>query len=231
MATLLSGFIKLNSAYQLIGNGDRLLLAVSGGIDSLCMAAVLHEYRRMGACPFELQAAYVRIPEVALADDQIEQLRSVLNKWEIPLAVIEGRVPSKSRFRCYACAKERRKQLCIYCDSEEFDALACGHHLDDYLETGLLNLVYGGHLESLCPKQTMFDGAITVIRPLLRHPKKHIRAYAQTAGLDGIKAHCPFEADNQREKIRQLIRELSTLNRAFRKNLCNALDRWNHIVV
>jgi tRNA 2-thiocytidine biosynthesis protein TtcA len=229
MSSILSAFCRLNQVYQLIVPGQKILLAVSGGIDSLAMAVLLKEYQRASGINLDLQAIYVRIPQVALPEKDITTLATILSGVQIQLKVISGEVSSKDDFGCYLCAKERRKQLSLYANRNDFDAVAVGHNLEDYLETGMMNLIYHGTLESLKPRQAMFDDQIIAVRPLLSISKKHIVAYAKSLNPPRVHPKCQFESDSKRAAVRQKLIELQRLNKAFVPNLHHAINRWNQL--
>jgi len=231
MASFLPEFLKLNNEYNLVQTGQRLLMAVSGGTDSLCMAKVLHEYRRTLDPALELAAVYVRISQVALSAADVEKTTDFLKKLDIPLTILPGIVQKSVKFNCYVCAKERRKQIFRYAAANEYKTVAFGHNIDDYLETGFMNLVHSGHLESMYPQQVMFDGKIIVIRPLLSVRKKHIRRFAKEEKFPQLRSRCNYAVDNRRESIRSTMNKLQKLNRAFIPNLRNAVNQWNDLLI
>jgi tRNA 2-thiocytidine biosynthesis protein TtcA len=227
MADLINPFSRTIFQYQLFQRGARILIAVSGGLDSLVLAQLFQEYRYRLKGDLSLGAAYVEIPQVALAPEAKENLARELDLIEIPFVTLPATLSEKAEFRCYTCARERRKQLCLYCQQQGFDAVAFGHTRDDYLETGLMNLIYyHGRLETLQVREPMFKGLITVIRPLIEIPKKHIIAFANARHLPNFKQECLFAEHNKREFARQLIQQLRRQHRAFPKNLEKALRQW-----
>ncbi len=231
MASLLPQFRKLNSKYDLIADEQKILVAFSGGIDSLVMCRVLSELQRAEFPRLDLQAAYVRIAPVALPDETLNEFRKTLATWQIPLTILESVATLTDELDCYSCARERRKHLFRFTANGKFDALAFGHNLDDYLETGLLNLLFNGSLESLRPVQLLCDEKIRVIRPLLGIPKKYIIASGRTYKITTPTATCRFASANKREDVRQALRNFSRINRHFGANLRRALNHWNQLEI
>lgn len=231
MASFLPDVIKLNRRYKLLEKRQRIILAVSGGVDSLAIARTLWEYRKTIDPELGLQAVYVKIDQISLTEVEIERIRDFLSGMNIPLMVVPGKLDKVKTVSCYACARERRKRLFFVAADQHIDTVAFGHNLDDYMETGFLNLVHGGHLESLQPRQSMFKGEITVIRPLLSVSKKHIGHLAKYHQFPKVQSECPYASDNRRESIRKTMRELQRLNRAFLPNLRNAINRWNDLAI
>lgn len=165
---VLNNFIYHNT---LILPNEKIVLAVSGGIDSLVMSHWLKYYCDRRKDNINLEAVYVKIDEVMLGDERLDYLEEHFKKLDMKFTILTGKVPINVDFECYTCARERRKQLCIYAINNGFDSIAFGHILNDYLETGLMNMITSGHFKSLVPKDIMFEGKIQIIRPLLRFSK------------------------------------------------------------
>jgi len=231
MASLLPQFIKLNQKYNLVADEHKVLIAVSGGVDSLVLCRLLTELRRAEFKRLDLQAAYVRIAPVALPAESIIRISEELARWEIPFTILEGELVSVNEFDCYACARERRRQLFKFTADNGFGGLAFGHNLDDYLETGLLNLLFNGSLESLRPVQNQCDDQIRIIRPLLGISKKHIKAGGRADKIEPAAGFCKLASANKRENVRQMIRYFSRINRKFRSNLRGAINHWNQLEI
>lgn len=231
MSSFVAELQKLHQKTDIFSRERRLLLAVSGGIDSLCMAQVLAEYRRVIDPGLFLEAANVQIPQTALKDSDLQTLRHFFKEMNIPLTVINGNVDDSQPFSCYICARERRKRIFQHAAKQKIGLVALGHNLDDYLETALLNLVHAGHMESLQPVQSYFNDKIMVIRPLLSIRKKHITAYAKKSQFPKLISACAYESDNRRAAIRAFMAQLQRLNRAFIPNLRKAVNRWNKLEV
>lgn len=227
MASVKSVFSTTIHQQKLINARQKILIAVSGGIDSLVLTKLLYDYRNSVDYELNLEAVHVDLPKVSLPAAHQTLLTNYLKNWHIPLTIVKGELKSGANFNCYVCAKERRKQFCLYSDQYNFDAIALGHILDDYLETGLLNLIHHGHLESLAYREAMFKGRIIIVRPLLSIAKKQLLTYAKSEQLSIPKTECAYGKNSQRAEIRQLIRKLSQLRKPFRKNLQRAIDRWN----
>ncbi|MBN2281232.1 MAG: hypothetical protein JXQ65_11685 [Candidatus Marinimicrobia bacterium] len=213
--------------HQLIQPNNKILLAVSGGIDSLVMSHYLKDYADRRKENIKLEAAYVKIDEVMLGDEHMDYLENYFKRLNIDFTILPGKVPVNVDFQCYTCARERRKQLCIYAIEKGFDSIAFGHILDDYLETGLMNMITSGHFQSLVPKDTLFEGKIDVIRPLLRFSKKQLRKYARENDIQDGKHKCNFETHNIRDDIRKLIRDTSKIHPNYEKSLRKIINKWN----
>ncbi|MCD6099642.1 MAG: hypothetical protein J7K33_03560, partial [Candidatus Marinimicrobia bacterium] len=167
MATLYSFFVRSLYRYALIKPGERVLLAVSGGVDSMVMAHLFARLRDSSSDNFYLEAVHVVIPEVKLSEENMSKMCRYLEEWKVPLTVIEGKIRRGYKFGCYVCSKERRKKMLLHYYEKRFSALAIGHNEEDYIETGLLNLIFHGNLLSLDIQEYMFDKSVRIIRPMI----------------------------------------------------------------
>ena len=167
MPSLVRSFSNHIYHNDLIDKNDKILLAVSGGIDSLVMAKLFSDYCDKSNLNIATSAAYVDLAQVSIGKQNIAQLQESMKCFNLDLKIIKTALDERKYYNCYACSKERRKQLLKYYDNHDFDSIAFGHHRDDLIETGFMNLINHGHLETLQTTDYMFDGKIKVIRPLL----------------------------------------------------------------
>ena len=213
---------------DLVSENDNVLLAVSGGVDSLVMAKLFRDYSHKSNLKIRVAAAYVDIKQVSIGPAKKAQLKSRLDRFGLDLKIIETGISAAEDYHCYICSKERRKQLFTYYDKNNFDAIAFGHHRDDLIETGFMNLIRHGNLNTLKSLDYMFDGVIKVIRPLLATPKKTILHYANQNQIEPLaRDHCKYGANSKRAEIREYIRMISGNNEAFKENLYNAILDYN----
>ncbi len=126
---------------------------------------------------------------------------------------------------CFRCAWHRRKALFLAADRLDCNKVAFGHHADDVVETALLNLFYGGRLESMEPRVEFFDGKITLIRPLLYVPKKALTRFAQASNFPPPPPRCPNSLTSRRARMQAILRELEKDHRGVKSNLLRALRR------
>jgi len=228
LPTLIRSFSNHIYHNDLIQNNDKILLAVSGGIDSLVMAHLFDHYQKKSSQNIKLQAAHIDIQQVSIGSKKINQLLKFFETLGIDLQTISAGMDPERKYNCYSCSKERRKQLFTYYDENDFSAIAFGHHRDDLIETGFMNLINHGTLETLKSVDFMFDGVIKVIRPLLAAPKKNIQYYAKQKQIKVInKNDCQYGLNSKRSEVRQYIRQISQDNKAFKKNLYNAILEYN----
>ncbi len=220
---------KVNKAvreYELIGDGDRIVVAVSGGGDSLSLLQLLQMRRRSAPEKYDLIAVHVY--DDARPD---ERLHKDLEDWfqakgvEYAFASLEVPTDEPRPLTCFRCAWHRRKALFLAADRLNCNKVAFGHHADDVAETALLNLFYSGRLESMEPRVEFFGGKITVIRPLVYVPKKELTRFAQAGGFPPPPSRCPNSLTSKRARMQAILRELEKDYRGASSNLLRALRR------
>lgn len=211
--------------FDLLGEGDRVAVAVSGGKDSCALLHLLLHYRERVQYGYDLVALHVVGTHVGLPD-----LTAVLPPWFERLGVVYRLVrlelpPDEPLpLSCFRCSWNRRKALFLAADEAGCNKLALGHHADDAAVTALLNLLFAGRLETLQPKVDFFGGRITLIRPLIYVPAKAIADYARVAGFPSAPP-CPQQRSLNREKVEVFLRGFGRHQDRIRANLWRVARR------
>ena len=223
-----SKFIKAVKDYQLIEEGDKIAVAISGGKDSLLMAKMFQELKRHGQVNFELEF-------IAMDPGYHPDIRQLLidncEYLEIPIKLFDANIfevadEIASDYPCYMCARMRRGAL--YNKAEELgcNKLALGHHFDDVIETTMLNLLCAGNFKTMLPKlnSTNFDG-IQIIRPLYYIREESIIKFIQNSGIWPLNCACMVAAKktgNKRYEIKDLIKSLGENFQEVEKSIFRA---------
>lgn len=230
---LWSKFIKAIKDFKLIGEGDRIAVAISGGKDSMLMAKLFQELQRHGEMEIDL--------EFIVADPGYhEQIRKLMiencKHLNIPITVFDSgifKVVDKiaKDYPCYMCAKMRRGAL--YSKAQELgcNKLALGHHFNDVIETTLMNMLYTGSFKTMLPKlrSANFRG-LELIRPMYYIEEKHIERFTQSSGIMPLNCACMVAAEktgNKRYEIKDLIKELGTKIDNLEINIMRATQNVN----
>ncbi len=207
-------FIKAIKEYDLIQDGDKIAVAISGGKDSLLMAKLFQELYRNGNRNFELEFIAMDPgyhPEVRqLLEENCKYLEIPVHIYEADIFQVADKIAKD--YPCYMCARMRRGSL--YGKAKELgcNKLALGHHFNDVIETTMLNLLCAGNFKTMLPKLKAqnFEG-LELIRPLYLVEELYIQRFIQNAGIWPLNCACMVAAKrigNKRYEIKDLIDKL-----------------------
>ncbi len=213
--------------FSMFSEGDRVLIAVSGGIDSLTLAGVLKIWQRKAPIQFELTAQYIDHGFWKRQKDAVDpgkaisrQLQKILLDFNI---VEEWRMLEKDR-TCFLCSRNRRSQLFDLARAKGCNKIALGHHKDDLIETFMLNAIYSGNISTMLPKQNLFGGTLSIVRPMAYLEKKEVCEIAEGLNVEVVKNLCHLSGDTRRERVRGVLHELYLNEPAARNSLFAALS-------
>jgi tRNA 2-thiocytidine biosynthesis protein TtcA len=213
--------------YSMLAEADRVLVAVSGGVDSLVLAWTLNYWRRKAPIDYEILAVFIDNNfDGATRDKVAEQLRLIGVPYLIENTDFGQRATAAAEGKsvCYHCARLRRNRLFALAEELGYNKIGFGHHKDDILETFFINLLYAGNISTMVPKQKLFAGRIHIIRPLAYLEKKDIMEIAAAASIVPVKNPCPRDADSKRQEARKVVAALSTLDPKVKSNIFAALS-------
>jgi len=227
---LLRSVNKAVRLYHLLADDDRIMVAVSGGKDSLTLLDLLWRRLQAGRETFTLLAGHVRSDYHCGRAASPEWIRAYCAARDIPLVTDEMRVADElvttTKSRCHRCAWNRRKTLFLLADRLGCNKIALGHHADDAAETALMNLFYNARIGGLEPRLELFDGRLTIIRPLYFTEERDIVAYVRAAGYPIQGEPCPDGLTSRRALVKRLLREVGREHPHVRRNIHAALDRY-----
>lgn len=199
--------------HQLIREGDRILVAVSGGKDSYTLLDLLEEARRKAPVTFELVAVHLDQGQPGYDGRSLEDW---LRRFGVPHEVLHEdtysivlKQAAESSSYCAPCSRLRRGILYSAAERLRCNKLALGHHRDDALETLLMNLLYAGRLQAMPASYRTNDGRFEVIRPLLECAEADIARFAAGAGYPIIPCNlCGSQEGLKRERVSRLLETL-----------------------
>jgi tRNA 2-thiocytidine biosynthesis protein TtcA len=210
--------------YQMLKEGDKVLIGVSGGKDSLSLLRIMKERIKFVPINYEITACFVDMGfDWINKDILIEHFK----KEEIPhiIAPHPDGWNGEEAFDCFWCSWNRRKALFDLAYKGGYNKIAFAHHMDDIIETMLLNLFFQGEIGTMRPYQEMFDGELAIIRPLAYVEEKEIVRLAKVLELPVISSECPNGKTSKRSLVKGIVAELKKHNPNVKKNIFRSLQK------
>ena len=228
-ARLAKKVTKAITDYGLIEDGDRVMVGLSGGKDSWALLQILDVLRKRAPIDFSLVAVTVDSGYDGFRHDLIAST-CTQRGWEFHIEhtgigdVMDDLLEANAT-PCSLCARLRRGVLYRLADQVGATKIALGHHLDDFIETLLLNLFFAGALKAMPARLTSDNGRHVVIRPLVGVTESEARAYAKAQQLPIISCCCPACGDLglQRQRVKRLIAELEVEHPEVKSSMIRAL--------
>jgi tRNA 2-thiocytidine biosynthesis protein TtcA len=213
--------------YDMISHGDRVLVALSGGKDSLTLMWVLRERLSRIPIKYKLFAVYIDPGfENGYSEPFSDYCRE--NGFELRVEHTDyGIVAHSSHNRenpCFLCSRLRRKRLFEIADELECNKLALGHNKDDIIETLFLNICYAGEISTMVPCQSFFQERFTLIRPLSFVDEDVIRRFAKEKDYPDFVNSCPTSKMSKRQEIKTFLKQLYRSNRKVKGNIFKAMS-------
>ena len=210
---------------RLIQDGDRILIAASGGKDSTVMAWALASIRQALKRDYSLGALHISSDFCACCKKTA--LSEQLERWGIPfedLAVpILGRLKEGRRMNCYWCSTQRRTELLKYAIANGYNRIALGHHLDDIIETFFMNMTAKGELQAMPMALRYRKYPVTLIRPLGYIEERQIIACAAEQGILKSVCTCPYGLRSARREMRERIAAFTAESASVKRRILKSL--------
>ena len=235
-------FIEAVQSYELISEGDKIAVCISGGKDSFLLAKLMQELKRHGHTDFDLEFICMDPGYTPENRAKIEENCRIM---DIPVKIFESSifdtVVNIEQSPCYLCARMRRGYLYSFAREQGCNKIALGHHFNDAIETALMGMLYSGQFQTMMPKlhSTNFEG-MELIRPLYCVREEDIKAFARYNSLTFLNCACRFtekvgmaqsrsekEEASKRYKCKELIRELKKDNDLIDINIFRSFHRVN----
>ena len=234
---LWSKFIKAIKEYNLLKEGDRVCVCISGGKDSMLMAKLFQELKRHS--DFEFDVDYL-VMNPGYNQKNLNVIKQNLNVLNIPADIVETNIfevaNNMPKNPCYICAKMRRGALYRIAQERGCNKIALGHHYDDVIETILMNMLNAGSFQTMLPKlhSDNFEG-MEVIRPMYLIREKDILTWKESSDLHFIQCACKLTENmilddgtsSQRYQTKLLIKDLAKYNINVDKNIFASAQNVN----
>ena len=230
MQKILGYMRKAIQEFDLIQNGDKIAVGVSGGKDSLVLLEGLVRLKRFIGIDYEVTAITLD-PRFGGTDGDYSSVEEmcqrlgvdfILKRTHIGEIVFDVRQETNP---CSLCARMRRGALHDAAKEAGCNKIALGHNYDDAVETFVMNLFNEGRLGCFAPKSYLSRKDITMIRPLVFAPEKEVRSAAKRSGLEVVKSKCPADGHTSREETKRFLAERNKADKGFSDRIFGAVRR------
>ena len=226
IANVMELFNKAIFNYRLIDDGDKILVGLSGGKDSLALLELLARRSRIRKPSFSVMAAHVAITNIGYRTDT-EYLKSVCDGFGVDFVSVETSyemATDKRKSPCFLCSWNRRKALFTIAQQNGCNKVALGHHMDDIIETLYMNMMFQGAFSTMPPMLRMRKFDMAVIRPLcLIHERLLIEMAEKRCFRQQVKS-CPYEHESNRTVIKNLLKKMEEVNPEMRYNIWGSMS-------
>jgi len=211
--------------YEMLADGDKIAVAVSGGKDSLTLLRILNDRRAFVPIKYELLAVHI---DMGYSCQHPKILAEYFKKLRISyhiekIDILQGK--TRKDISCFWCSWNRRKALFEVANRFGCTKLALAHHKDDIIETILMNMFFHGEISAMSPKQELFKGKIVIIRPLAYVDEDMIVRFARLAGFPHQKCACPNSFTSNRTKITNIIKDIKKVCPDVKTNIFRSIKR------
>lgn len=218
--------------YSLIEDGDRILIGLSGGKDSLCLVDLLSRRMKILKPRFTAEALHIRMENIKYESDTTylkDFCESRGIKFHIATTGFDASTDSR-KSPCFLCSWNRRKQIFTTAQQLGCNKIALGHHMDDIVHTTMMNLYFQGSFSTMPVKLKMRKMPLTIIRPLCLEHEEDMRSYATKNKYRKQVKLCPYETDSHRSDMRDIFNQIEAMNPEARYSVWSALEKNNKLV-
>jgi tRNA 2-thiocytidine biosynthesis protein TtcA len=220
--------------YRMIEKGDRVMVGVSGGVDSLVLVKLLKERKNYIEPDFSITAVHIDLGFEKVKEYQ-EKLEDFIRSLGIEYRTIATQIskaafdPEASKNPCFICSHYRRKKIYEAAHQEKCNKIAYGHHKDDIIETLLMNILYSRKIEAMSPVQEVFKGKMYIIRPFTYVYEHSIKKFARETHLPLLKTGCPVDGTTRRDTVKAIIQNLEKKEKKanIKENIFKSLRHVN----
>jgi len=225
-------FINAVNEFNLVEDGDKIAVGISGGKDSLLLAKLFQELKKDKSRNFDL--VFISM-NPGFENEDLEQFKNNLEYLNIECEIFDSNVwqvafeksPSNP---CFLCSKMRRGVLYKKVEELNCNKLALGHHFDDMVETILINMFYAGTIKTMLPKVSSTSGKLQLIRPMIYIKEAEIINYTKKNGIKPMSCGCPVEGEKEpskRKEIKIMLENLSKIDPNIKQRVFSSIRNIN----
>ena len=215
--------------YKMIEENDRILVAVSGGKDSLTLLKDFIRRQKSFPIKFEFHAIHIKSDFCKCCDKK--NLSEVFEEWGTLYTILDvniiKRLKPGRQMNCYWCSMQRRIELMKFAKDNGYNKIALGHHLDDIIETLFMNICHKGEISSMLPVLQYDKYPIKIIRPLSEVKEDLIKKYVVEQDFIIFPCACPYNMNSKRKEIRESIKAFTKGNDTIKYNIFKSINNVN----
>jgi tRNA 2-thiocytidine biosynthesis protein TtcA len=220
--------------YNMLAENDKIAVAVSGGKDSLSLLKILKQRQKFVPIRHDIFAVHIdmgypcqhpKILEKFFKENNIEYYIERVDILKDNNCHNHEIKDKRQNISCFWCSWNRRKAIFQTADKFGCNKVALGHHFDDIVETILLNLFFQGEISAMSPRQELFKGALTIIRPFAYIQESLIAQFAKDCKLPYSHCRCPNSDTSKRKLIKEMLKNLQRISPDIKKNVFNSIKR------
>ena len=218
-------FNRATRDYSMLNDGDRILVALSGGKDSLTMLRLMAERSRIHKPKISIVAAHVKMTNIPYSADSTF-LKDFCESSGIELHLLESSFDASTDNRkspCFLCSWNRRKALFTLAQEIGCNKIALGHNMDDFIETMLMNITFQGAFSTMPPRLVMKKFDMTIIRPMCLVHESDLEEMAEVRQFKKQIKNCPYETQSNRTDMKGVLKQLEALNPEARYSLWGSM--------
>lgn len=216
--------------YELIDEGDKIVVGISGGKDSLALLYALSGLRRFYPKNFELMAVTV---DLGYDGFDLTSIQALCDTLDVPYHIVHTEIGKiifnerQEKSPCSLCAKMRKGALNDFVIESGYNKVAYAHHMDDVIETAFLSMIFEGRFYSFPPKTYLEDTELTIIRPMIYASEAEVKGFQNKYQLPIVTNPCPIDGNTKREYVKDLIRQINLENPGVKSRLFHAIQTGN----
>ncbi len=230
MKRMLSFVRRAVDDYNMISEGDRIAVGISGGKDSLTLLEVMSELKRFYPKKFDIVGITV---DMGFDGADYSEVAEFCRRLKVEYRVVKTEIAKiifdvrKEKNPCSLCAKMRRGSLHAEAVAAGCNKVALGHHYDDAVETFMMNLFFEGRLGCFSPTSYLSNRKITLIRPMIYATEKDVQYFVRRRALPVVASLCPEDHATERENMKNLLTELERTNKGIKHRIFHAMCAGN----
>ena len=215
--------------YKMIEENDKILIAVSGGKDSMTMLYDLINRKKSFPIKYEIEAIHIK-SDFCKCCEKLNLIEK-FEEWNIKYTILDvnilKRLKPDKKMNCYWCSMQRRMELMKYAKENNFNKIALGHHLDDIIETLFLNMFYKGEMSTMLPLLKYDNYDVTIIRPLALVKESQIIEFAKQKNISNLVCTCVYGKNSKRKTIKKAIQEFVKNDDTIKYNIFKSMQNVN----